>query len=88
VVFSDWSADCLGSSQSEKVYGRADPWGGVRDYAEGRGAVPIVDPKTQKPVGFSDRRPLLDFYDLMDPRIVAQEIDEGASEGIGFFALY
>jgi Glycosyltransferase WbsX len=88
--FTLWNSKSrsLQVKQSQKVYGRADPWGGVRDYAEGHGLVPILDPTTHQPVNYSNRRPLLGFYDLMDPNIVSKEIDEAASKGIEFFALY
>jgi hypothetical protein len=68
-------------TQTLKVYGRAD-------YAEGHGIAPIVDPTTQQSVSFAGRRPLLGFYDLMDPNVVGREIEEAASEGIEFLALY
>jgi hypothetical protein len=88
--FTLWSNASHGTQaqQSQRVYGRADSWGGVRDYAEGHGIVPIVDPVTGKPVNFTDRRPLLGFYDLRNSKTVAAEIDEAASEGIEFFAFY
>jgi hypothetical protein len=88
--FTLWNRDShsIQVTGSQRLYGRADPWGGVRDYAEGRGVVPIVDPGTGRPVSFADRRPLLGFYDLMKPDTVAAEIEEAASEGIEFFALY
>jgi Glycosyltransferase WbsX len=88
--FTLWnsSAHSMQVTQSKRIYGRADPWGGVRDYAEGNGVVPVVDPTTQRPVDYANRRPLLGFYDLKDSNIVRKEIKEAASEGIEFLALY
>jgi hypothetical protein len=88
--FTLWnsSSHSMQVTRSQRVYGRADPWGGVRDYAEGHGVVPVVDPTSRRPVDFAARRPLLGFYDLMDPNVVGKEIEEAASEGIEFLALY
>ena len=88
--FTLWnsSAHSIQVTQSQRIYGRADPWGGVRDYAEGHGTAPFIDPALQRPIDFANRRPLLGFYDLMDPNVISKEIEEAASEGIEFFALY
>jgi hypothetical protein len=60
----------------------------VRDYVEGHGQITLVDPWTHRPADFSDREPLLGFYDEMRQQVVDAEIQEAASEGIGFFAFY
>jgi hypothetical protein len=72
----------------KRAYGRVDPWVGVRDYAEGRGAVKIANPGSQSSPDFSGRKPLIGFYDLMSQSVVDTEIEEAASEGIEFFAFY
>ena len=84
--FTLWSraATSVQVSQGLKIYGRADPWAGVRDYAEGHGAFGLQTP----PDAFADRRPLLGFYDLMDQASVDAQIREAASEGIEFLAFY
>ena len=70
------------------VYGRIDPWVGVRDYVAGKGATKIIDPATGKDANFADREPSLGFYDASSQRVVDEQIREAASEGIGFFAFY
>ena len=84
--FTLWSraATSVQVSQGMKIYGRADAWAGVRDYAEGHGAFVLKAP----PDAFAERRPLLGFYDLMDQATVDAQIREAASEGIEFLAFY
>ncbi|MDG6900896.1 MAG: glycoside hydrolase family 99-like domain-containing protein [Nitrososphaerota archaeon] len=63
------------------LYGRYDPWGGVRDYALGG------DPQ-HLGVNYSNRQPLLGFYDLLDQSIMDTQILQAASRGLSYFAFY
>ncbi|MDV3294047.1 MAG: glycoside hydrolase family 99-like domain-containing protein [Nitrososphaerales archaeon] len=66
---------------SYNLYGRQDPWGGVRDYALGRDPLNIGG-------NYSSRRPLLGFYDLLDQSVMDSQIQEAASRGLSYFAFY
>jgi Glycosyltransferase WbsX len=81
--FTAWS--CVNTGQqpgsSEKVYGRYDPWGGVRDHALG------ADPWSLGQ-DYSSREPLLGFYDMMSQEIVDAHIKMAASRGLSYFAYY
>jgi len=69
-------------SLTKKHYGReGDPWGGVRDYALGYDPFNIG-------VDYSDRIPLLGFYDQMNQEIIDTHIRQAASRGLSFFAIY
>ncbi|MFB3886420.1 MAG: glycoside hydrolase family 99-like domain-containing protein [Thermodesulfobacteriota bacterium] len=69
-------------SLTRKHFGReGDSWGGLRDFALG------YDPFNTR-VDYSDRIPLLGFYDQMDQRIVDTHIRQAASRGLFFFAIY
>jgi hypothetical protein len=70
------------------IYGRADTWGGVRDFVERRGAFSVHNPLTGDRIEYSSREPLLGFYDLMERRIVDAEIQMAASEGMEFLSFY
>ena len=69
------------------TYGRADTWGGVRDFVENRGAFSVKNPLTGDPIEYSNRRPLIGFYDLMQQPVVDAEIQMAAHEGIEFFSF-
>jgi hypothetical protein len=88
--FTAWNTEAPSDPAvaAKTVYGRVDPWVGVRDYAEGKGATKIIDPATGTDVNFSDREPLLGFYDASSQQVVDAQIQQAASEGIGFFAFY
>ena len=88
--FTAWSSANRGSLEQEtaRLYGRDDTWGGVRDYAEGHGRFPVFPSKNGAPVDYSDRVPLLGYYDEMDQSIIDRHIEQAASEGIDFFAFY
>lgn len=89
--FTAWnrSSHSIHVRATERVYGRTgDAWGGVRDYAQGRGVVPILDPKNNRPVDFANREPALGFYDLMNPETVKAEMAEASKAGITFFSMY
>ena len=66
---------------SISTYGRKDAWGGVRDHAEGD------DPWGIK-VDYSNREPLIGFYDLADQSVMDTHIRQAASAGISYFAFY
>ncbi len=88
--FTVWnrSANSFQVQQSRKVYGRSDSWGGVRDYVLKQGKTLFLNQLTGDAVDFSNREPLLGFYDLEDQSIVDQEIIEANSIGLTFFAFY
>jgi hypothetical protein len=81
--FTLWNGATRGMQvqNAEKLYKRPDVWAGVRDYAEGHGALPLRG-------DFNERIPLLGFYDEMSSETVDAEILMAASEGIEFLALY
>ena len=64
-------------------YGGTDPWAGVRQFAEGRPPFQITGGPN-----FTDRKPLIGFYDQMDQSVIDTQIQQAASEGIEFFAFY
>jgi len=64
-------------------YGGTDPWAGVRQFAEGRPPFQIAGGPN-----FTDRKPLIGFYDQMDQSVIDTQIQQAASEGIEFFAFY
>lgn len=74
--------------QAAKIYGRSDVWGGVRDYAEGKGKFTITDFETGRAVDYSSRRPLLGFYDLRSEDVIRAHISQAKSGGLSFFAFY
>ena len=88
--FTAWNTEAPPNSAiaAKTVYGRVDPWVGVRDYATGKGATRIIDPATGADVNFAGREPLLGFYDKSSQSVVDTQIQEAASEGLGFFAFY
>ena len=88
--FTAWNTEAPPDSAvaAKAVYGRVDPWVGVRDYATGKGATRISDPATGADVNFAGREPLLGFYDELSQSVVDTQIQEAASEGLGFFAFY
>ena len=87
--FTWWShSNDYGLTLAQKLYDRADPWAGVRDYVEGHGKEPFTNPATGAPVDFADREPLIGFYDLMQRSAVRDEILMAASEGVDFFSFY
>ncbi len=89
--FPYWNSDSLstwGPQYWGKVYGKPDAWGGVREFAEGKGTFQVTNPLTHQEIEYNNREPLLGFYDLMQPRIVNAEIQMAASEGLSFFAIY
>ena len=88
--FTAWNTEAPPDTAvaAKAVYGRVDPWVGVRDYATGKGATRIIDPATDTDVNFADREPLLGFYDASSQSVVDAQIQEAASEGLGFFAFY
>jgi Glycosyltransferase WbsX/Ig-like domain from next to BRCA1 gene len=81
--FTAWSNanDDVHPKASKKVYGRYDPWGGVRDEVLG-------DDRWNLHSDYSGREPLLGFYDLMDPEIMEDHIRMAASRGLSYFAFY
>lgn len=80
--YTEWSSYEQFLSQNTKyLYGRSDFWGGVREHATGK------DPWGLH-VDYSNREPLLGFYDLADQRIIDAHIRQAASSGISFFAFY
>lgn len=88
--FTAWTSANHGTlrQQGERLYGATDTWGGVRDYADGRGKTPILDPITKAPVDFAARRPLIGYYDGGAQETVDAHIRQADSEGIEFFAFY
>jgi len=85
-----WRADVdsLHIRQSAKIYGRKDPWGGIRDYAEGHGRYPTGVGGTDAPADFSGRKPKLGFYDLRQPAVIQAQIRQAKDGGLAFFAFY
>jgi hypothetical protein len=80
--FTAWSSlNDYQAVNSERAYGRHDAWGGVRDYARG------ADPWGLY-TDYSDREPLLGFYDLLNQDVMDAHIRQAASSGLSFFAFY
>jgi|GEM_PF-3523276 len=80
--FTAWSPlDSFHIANTLLVYGREDVWGGVRDHALG------ADPWGLH-TDYSNRQPLLGFYNLMDQDVMDQHILQAASRGLSFFAFY
>lgn len=81
--YTGWSLTSdLQISLTKKYYGREeDPWGGLRDFALGH------DPYNMG-IDYSNRIPLLGFYDQMDQRVMDSHIRQAASRGLSFFAIY
>jgi len=80
--YTAWNAsNNLQALNSISVYGTRDPWGGVREYAEG------ADPWGLH-TDYSNREPLLGFYDLLNQQVMDSHIRQAASSGLSFFAFY
>jgi len=80
--FTGWSpANEFHTANAERVYGRRDWWGGVRDHVLG------ADPWGLN-VDYSNREPLLGFYNLLDQQVIDTHIRQAASGGLSFFAFY
>lgn len=80
--FTAWSdINDFQAVNSLNLYGRLDAWGGVRDYALGG------DPQ-HLGVNYSNRQPLLGFYDLLDQNVMDGQILQAASRGLSYFAFY
>src|SRR5262245_61695017 len=80
--YTAWNAsNNLQALNSISIYGTRDPWGGVREYAEG------ADPWGLH-TDYSNRAPLLGFYDLLDQQVMDSHIRQAASSGLSFFAFY
>jgi len=80
--FTGWSsANEFHTANAERVYGRRDWWGGVRDHALG------ADPWGLK-MDYSNREPLLGFYNLLEQDVMDAHIRQAASRGLSFFAFY
>lgn len=79
--FSAWSSAYDGHilDAGQGLYGRRDIWAGVRDYAL---KVPDLG------VNYSDREPLLGFYDLMRQETMDAHIQQASSRGLSYFAFY
>ena len=89
--YPSWNHTALGTWGPQHwiaTYGRADIWGGVRDFVENRGAFTVKNPLTGDPIVYSNRKPLIGFYDLMEQPVVDAEIQMAAHEGIEFFSFY
>ncbi len=80
--FTAWSPlDTFHTNNTYRVYGRYDVWGGVRDHALG------ADP-WELHMDYSDREPLLGFYNLLDQNIMDSHISQAINRGLSFFAFY
>lgn len=81
--FTGWSpTNTFVITNTELVYGRQDDWwGGVRDHALGE------DPWGLE-TDYSDREPLLGFYNQLDQSIMDAHILQASSRGLSFFAFY
>lgn len=81
--FTGWSpTNSFLIHNTELVYGRQnDWWGGVRDHALG-------DDPWGLQTDYSNREPLLGFYNLLDQEIMDGHIIQAVSRGISFFAFY
>jgi Glycosyltransferase WbsX len=88
--FDLWNSAAHGFQiqNGEKIYGRTDPWAGVRDFAQGLGAFAVGESPAEKNPDYSGREPQLGFYDLNSDETVAAEIAEGKAAGLEFFAFY
>ena len=85
-----WRADVesLHIRQSAKIYGRQDPWGGIRDYAGGHGRYPTGMGETDSQADFSGRKPKLGFYDLRQSGVIQEQIRQAKTGGLAFFSFY
>jgi hypothetical protein len=63
------------------LFGERDAWGGVRQHATGGDPWGIGE-------DFSNREPLLGFYDMAEQSVVDAHIRQAASGGLSFFAAY
>lgn len=71
---------------SERLFGRRDPWVGVRDFS---GDDPNVPQNTQGWGGdWSDLEPEIGFYDDSKPETLEAQIQQAASHGLSYFAFY
>ncbi len=79
-----WNSQHTGvqPTQSQKIYGRFDVWGGVRDYAV------LGDDHWNVGRLYPEREPLLGFYDMMQQSVVDQHILQASSRGLDYFAFY
>jgi hypothetical protein len=85
-----WRSDAEGLHirQSQKIYGRADAWAGIRDYAEGHGKYPAQGPLDKAPPDFAWRKPQLGYYDLTKPEVIRAHIAQAHDGGLSYFAFY
>jgi hypothetical protein len=71
---------------SERLFGRRDPWVGVRDFS---GDDPSVPQNTENWGGdWSDLEPEIGFYDDSQPATLEKQTEQAASHGLSYFAFY
>lgn len=87
IYFATW--DAAGNQalldNVERVYGRRDPWGGLRDFAGvgvERNAWHWADED------WSHLEPSIGYYDDADPAVLEQQVEQAAGAGLDHFAFY
>ncbi|MEV6301140.1 glycoside hydrolase family 99-like domain-containing protein [Actinoplanes sp. NPDC051861] len=90
LYFGTWNSGSTAVIKAGRDYYKRsydDPWAGVRDYAG-------TDPKVKQYRGawssddFSDREPLIGYYDDAQTATVEKHIDQASSAGLDYFAFY
>ena len=66
------------------TYGREDVWAGTRDYAEGKDKFNL----NLGPNYYSDRKPLIGYYDMSQQEVVDSHIQKAVQYGLDYFNIY
>ncbi|HST01756.1 MAG TPA: glycoside hydrolase family 99-like domain-containing protein [Usitatibacter sp.] len=70
---------------TERVYGRKDWWGGVRDF---HGDAGVKQDSRGWSGDFSNLKPAIGYYDQSSPAVLEQHIRQASDAGLSFFAFY
>lgn len=86
-IWSDESDNLYG--RDEVVYGRSDPWAGVRDFHGDPDHDPPIPINTQGwDEDFSHLKPAIGYYDQTDPETLERHIRQLKSHGLSFLNFY